>query len=192
MVAEQGVDALTLRRIAAAEHTSTTAIYSLFGGRSELISALFVESYRSFGAAQHAVEQTGESAGDLTALGVAYRTWGLANPHLYGVMFSGALGDFELTDDQLAECTDTVVPLWRAVAAGLDNGALTGGSVDLIAHAFWAMVHGLVSLELTATAARPDAERAALFDGAVSALFRGWTAAPSASAARASALPWPT
>ncbi len=175
MVAEHGVDALTLRRIAADENTSTTAIYSLFGGRSELISALFVEAFRSFGAAQYAVATSGDTATDLADLGIAYRAWGLANPHLYAVMFSGALGDFALTDDQMAECRDTMIPLWRTVAAGLDRGVLTGGTADQIAHAFWAMVHGLVSLELTATAARPPTERAALFDGSVSALLRGWT-----------------
>ena len=177
IVATHGIDALTLRRVAAEAGTSTSAIYALFGGRDELVGDLFVAAYRSFGEDQNRAATRGKGGGSATALaalGVAYRDWALAHPHQYAVMFSGALGDFTLTPEQQRECGDTMSPLRTAVAAGLADGTLSGDDVDTIALSLWAMVHGLVSLELTANAELPPEVRRAAFDAAISALVRGW------------------
>ncbi len=130
VVTKHGLDALTLRRIAADAGTSTSAIYALIGGRDELILELFVEAYRSFGAAQFAVVPTGDTAVDLHALAVAYRAWALEHVYLYQVMFGGVLGDLELTEEQRDSCLETLKPLQTVVSDGLASGALQGGTAD--------------------------------------------------------------
>ena len=110
--------ALSLRTLAAEVGTSTTAVYSLFGGKPALLGALFEESFSSFGASQQAVPVTGDTLADLLALGRAYWTWARAHPDLYGVMFGQVLGGFACTPEQEASAEATIGPLSTAVRSG--------------------------------------------------------------------------
>ncbi|MDR6912038.1 AcrR family transcriptional regulator [Rhodococcus fascians] len=172
-VARHGVDSLSLRKLAAAQGTSTTAIYSLFGGRAELLVALFGASFSSFGDAQRSVPVTGESEVDLRELAFAYRRWAMANPHLYAVMFGGVLGSVDVSD-QAHLAAAAMDPLRAAVASAVEAGAMSGASVDVISHSFWAIVHGLVSLELSIPGMADDEDRRVMFDAGAASVLRGW------------------
>lgn len=173
-VAQHGVDSLSLRKLASEQGTSTTAIYSLFGGRAELLVALFAASFTGFGDAQRQVPVTGDPTVDLRELGVAYRNWALRHPYLYAVMFGGALGSVDVSEEvQLA--STAMDPLRAAVASAVEKGAMSGASVESISHSFWAMVHGLVSLELAMPSKFDDETRRALFDAGTESVLRGWT-----------------
>jgi AcrR family transcriptional regulator len=173
-VAQQGVDSLSLRKLAAAQSTSTTAIYSLFGGRAELLVALFATSFSSFGDAQRGVPVTGDPEVDLRELAIAYREWALRNPHLYAVMFGGVLGSIDVSDEaQVASAA--MDPLRAAVARAVADGIMAGAPVELISHSFWAIVHGLVSLELAMPTNSDDETRRAMFEAGTESVLRGWT-----------------
>jgi AcrR family transcriptional regulator len=95
LVAENGPDQLGLRELAADAHTSTTAVYSLFGGKDALLSAL-----ADTAAARFTERLSAAPSDDLVALGLAYRDAALAQPHLYSLMATpgldamrGAAGD---------------------------------------------------------------------------------------------------
>lgn len=174
-VADDGVGALSLRTLASRVGTSTTAVYSLFGGRAELLQALYVQAFSGFGAAQEAVPATDDPAADLRGLGHAYRSWALEHPHLYAIMFGGALVGIEPDENTLEHCRTTMDPLLSAVARGLDRGVLGHGGVQTIGLAIWAGVHGAVSLELTAGLLRvPRAEADAQYDAVLASILRGW------------------
>lgn len=169
VVATQGVGALSLRALADAAETSTTAIYSLFGGKDGLLLALYTQAFEGFGGAQRAVPETDDPIADLAALGIAYRDWARANPNLFRVMFSGAIP----TDDPtcaIAAC-DTIGPLVAGVGRALAAGVLTGDH-ETIVISLWTAVHGFVSLELDGLlpAADPDASIHAVLKAAVN----GW------------------
>ena len=85
LIARDGAAFVSLRSIAATAGTSTTAVYSLFGGKAELLTAVLDDGFASFAASQ----QEAAAAG-LEALGRAYRTWALEHPILYGLMFGGS------------------------------------------------------------------------------------------------------
>jgi len=174
-VANQGVDSLSLRKLAAAQSTSTTAIYSLFGGRAELLVALFATSFASFGDSQRRVPVSGDPEVDLRELAIAYRDWALRNPHLYAVMFGGVLGSIDVADE--AQRADAAMdPLRAAVSSAVAAGTMSGASVELISHSFWAIVHGLVSLELAMPSTSDDDEtRRAMFDAGTESVLRGWS-----------------
>jgi len=72
-------------------NTSTTAVYSLFGGKPGLLNAVYDEAFARFGERLGSVVPTGDPVTDLAALGQAYRASALAEPHFYQVMF-GPLG----------------------------------------------------------------------------------------------------
>jgi AcrR family transcriptional regulator len=173
LVTERGMAALSLRELAADAGTSTTAVYSLFGGKPALLGALFEESFSSFGASQEAVQVTGDTATDLVALGRAYWSWAREHPHLYSVMFGQALGGFVCTPEQAATAEATIEPLANVVRSAVERGTMLGDPMT-ITYSIWAAVHGVVSLVLAERAPDDETTRAHLFDATAQAVVRGW------------------
>lgn len=141
-VAAGGSGALSLRTVAAAAGTTTAAIYTLFGGRDGLVQAVVDEGFRRFAERLAAVPRTQDPAADLLALGLAYRDNALANPHYYRVMFGPGAADRPGADGP-----SLVRPTFRVLH---DAVARLPGVPDAeeLALRLWALVHGLVSLEL--------------------------------------------
>ena len=176
MVTRQGVSALSMRTLAAQAGTSTTAVYSLFGGRSELLQALYVQAFSGFGAAQEGVPVTDDPSADLLGLGRAYRCWALDHPHFYAIMFGGALVGIEPDERTLEHCRTTMDPLLSAVERGRAAGVLAHGSTQTLSLAIWAAVHGAVSLELTAGLMPfPRAVADAHYEAVLASILRGWS-----------------
>jgi AcrR family transcriptional regulator len=175
LVTEHGVDGLSLRTLATQSRTSTTAIYSLFGGKTGLLGALFDESFDSFGASQRAVPISGDPVTDLAGLGRAYWDWARLHPQLYSVMFSQALAGVERTPEQAARAEATMQPLAGVVGAAVDSGLLTGDPFT-ITFSVWAAVHGVVSLALADCAPPDESVRDALFAATAESVVRGWLA----------------
>jgi AcrR family transcriptional regulator len=170
LVDRDGPARVTLRDVAAAARTSTSAVYSLFGGKSQLLTAVVDGGFRSFHDSQAAAAE-----GGLQGLGVAYRAWALEHRALYRLMFGGALAayvDCQPTPDVAA---DAMVPLIDAVAGAQAAGRLLPAPAEMVAVAIWGQVHGLVSLEL-AEVGPPEADWAAVYSAALDAVARGWAA----------------
>jgi AcrR family transcriptional regulator len=168
-----GIGSLSLRSLAGQVGTSTSAVYSLFGGKSELLGALYEEAFAQFGAAQRAVPVTGDLSADLGALGRAYWTWARAHPDLYPVLFSKALGDVEPTPAQAAAAAATIEPLSRLVQSAVETRQMVGDP-GAITFAIWAAVHGAVSLVLANCAPDDEQTRSDWFDATAGAVIRGW------------------
>jgi len=90
------------------------------------------------------VERSDDPASDLLALGLAYREHALQEPHFYRVMFSAAGAGAQDPLRGPATRSETFLVLRDAVAA------VVGPSADPEPPAvgLWALVHGLVELEL--------------------------------------------
>lgn len=174
-VSTAGVTALSLRSLAAEVGTSTSAVYALFGGRPELVQALYLQAFSGFGESQRAVPVTEDPLADLVALGHSYREWALAHRHLYAIMFGGALAGIEPDETAAEPSRAAMEPLLAAVRRGLDAGVLGHGTVESIALAIWSSVHGAVSLELTVGLLDlPRAQLDAQYDAVIAAIVRGW------------------
>ncbi len=182
LVDREGPEKVTLRDIAAAGGTSTSAIYSLFGGKSQLLTAVVNYGFRSFHASQEIAGKEG-----LKATGWAYRKWALEHDALYRLMFGGAMDAYAegrsaggpdgggLADG--GQTIDAMAPLIGAVTAAQAEGVIGPYNVMLIATAFWAQVHGLVSLELARGASMPI-DWDALYDATLDAGIRAWAPRP--------------
>lgn len=178
VLTSEGPDALSLRRLAAAAGTSTSAVYSLFGGKPGVLRALFVEAFTRFGAHLDAVAPSADPAADILALGRAYRASATANPHLYAVMFGSPVPGFEPDPEDWAHAEATFLPLLDAVRRGIAAGVLRDVDPGLIATALWANVHGLVSLELRRALPGEAGAPADVFDAAIEANLNGWRTTP--------------
>lgn len=167
LVSAGGVAALSLRDVAAGANTSTTAIYSLFGGKQELLAAVVNEGFRSF-----ATAQTDAAPHGLLALGRAYRKWALSQPVLYSLMFPGAQGSVIDCPPTLDFSHEAMAPLMAAVSAIVKAKPAAGAPVA-VATAVWGQVHGLVSLELSGVGLPADTWSDA-YEAALAGLVRAY------------------
>jgi AcrR family transcriptional regulator len=172
LVFDGGVEALSLRRLAADAGTSTTAVYSLFGNKAGLFASLYGEAARRFGERLARVGVTDDPVGDIVRLGVAYRDYARNEPYLYGILF----GRFDGRDDAAGEdAARTIEPLVDAVRRGQSAGRLRSAPAERIALACWGIAHGLVSLELAGTV--PDGlDVADGYEDALWSMINGWSA----------------
>lgn len=174
-LATHGLTGLSLRTLATAAGTSTAAVYSLFGGKAGLLSAMHGRAFQRFGEGQRAVGSSADPVADLIRLGQAYRETAIADPNGYWIMFGGELRPEHVTPEVRAAATDTFLPLLHAVQRCVAEGSFSPDvPVGSIATALWANVHGLVSLELGGFLPPTAADPATVFDSAVRATLRGW------------------
>jgi AcrR family transcriptional regulator len=168
VISADGEAAVTVRGVAARCGTSASAVYALFGSREALVSAVSDEGFRRFGAHLAAVPRTQDPAADLRALGLAYRHSALADPHFYRVMFDRGVP----TGDALpATLRPTFLALRDAVlrvllAIGAPDDKERAGEVAL---ALWALVHGLVGLELAMLMPGDEPQRASRYAATLTA-----------------------
>ena len=132
IVDAEGLDALTMRRIAERLGIRAPSLYKHFPDKQALeaaiISAAFEEQAEVF-------EQAVAGSDDpLAALAAAYRTFALAHPHLYRLMT-----DQELRRDLLVPGVEERAGLSVYRAAGEDANR---------ARAAWAFAHGMALLEI--------------------------------------------
>lgn len=171
LVFDGGVDALSLRRLAAGAGTSTSAVYSLFGNKDGLLESLYRQAAARFAARLAEVGVTDDPLGDIVRLGLVYRDYARDEPHLYAVMF--ARFDGPVSEVRL-EAARTIEPLVDAVRRGQERGRLKDVPAGRIALACWGIAHGLVSLEL-AGSVPPGLDISDDYEAALLAMVEGWS-----------------
>ncbi|MEW2298636.1 TetR-like C-terminal domain-containing protein [Streptomyces sp. NPDC006655] len=169
MLATRPRESLTVRAVAAAAEASTTAVYSLFGGKDGLIGAVRDRAVTGLFQDLSAAQTSADPLADLYALAVAYRRWGRGHRHLYTVLFGG-VQSFDPSGE--AGARDPILPLLAAIDRALTAAVLTGDATA-IALSIWATLHGLVTLELAGALNATAAEAA--FHSSIHATLRGWT-----------------
>ncbi|MBO0840288.1 MAG: TetR/AcrR family transcriptional regulator [Sciscionella sp.] len=174
LLSERGHGALSLRKIASDVGSSTTAVYSLFGGKPELLRAMQAEAFTRFAEHLERVKPTDDPLADLHELAMAYRRNALANPHFYAAMFDGTLAEFE---PNAAEPTRAFNILLDRVERANVAGVFVDAQSEEIALAVWGYAHGMVSLELNNCL--PDGlDVASNYERAMWRSIQGWLKPP--------------
>jgi AcrR family transcriptional regulator len=156
-LATEGADKLSLRQLARAAGISTMGIYTAFGSKDGLMQALYAEGFKRLYRHAASAAQRGDPARWLWDALWAYRRFALANTGLYRLCFGGEQR-FVPVDRDTRFGTLTVPDqgaypsynsLMGAFAEGQRQGVITAQqSADALAHLAWAIIHGLVSLEI--------------------------------------------
>jgi AcrR family transcriptional regulator len=146
LLAENGPADLTARRVADRAGSSTMGLYSRFGGRAGLLDVLYRRCFEQLATALAAGSPAADPVAELSRLTDAYRTFALADPHRYTLMFNRPLADFTPGEELRGEVfQQAFAPLIAAVRrAGAQGAAATRA-----AYCLWCVMHGLVGLELT-------------------------------------------
>ena len=155
ILAEEGHDALTVRRVATEAGCSTIGVYTWFGGKDGLIDAIWQAGFASFADALLGARASRGPLGRLRGQARAYRTWALAHSMHYSVMFLKAIPGFVPSEQSAAIGLRAYMALRDLVVDALAEGGLRTGDPDAIALVFWGGVHGLVSLEIIGGAVGP-------------------------------------
>jgi AcrR family transcriptional regulator len=176
-IAQYGAPALSLRAIARELHITAPAIYNYYPRRDDLVTALIIDAYISFGDSQLAARDALPSSdlyGRLMAIGLAYRDWALKYPQRYQLIFGTPIPGYEPPIEKIMPAgTRSLLALVGTVEALRAAGRLRAdhfpratpghkaefemwkqhtGDADVLSVSvsllIWARVHGLVSLEI--------------------------------------------
>jgi AcrR family transcriptional regulator len=97
-LATDGAAALSLRAVARDLGVVSSAVYRYVGSRDELLTLLVVDGYDELGdAVDAALARVGGSdhSGRMMAIGRAVRTWALAEPATYALLFGSPVPGYE-------------------------------------------------------------------------------------------------
>jgi AcrR family transcriptional regulator len=197
-LAESGAAALSLRAVARDVGMVSSAVYRYFPSRDELLTALIVDSYLSFGAdVGAAAGRRGTAEQRWLALGHAVRHWALARPHEWALLFGSPVPGYAAPGDTIDPAGLAPLAFFAVVADGVAAGTIrsAAGALprpvrtdlarlradadlavpdDVLARAFgaWATLFGMVSLELFGHTHNVITDHAAFFD---TQLRAAWT-----------------
>lgn len=139
-VAEGGLQALTMERVARAVGVRAPSLYKRVRNRSELARLIMEDVLRELGDALDAAATTGHAGEDLRALARAVRTFAKSHPNAFGLLFTH-VPDASRPDAALL--VRAVQPMLRATTA------LTGDRDPLpAARTLTAWVTGFVRMEM--------------------------------------------
>lgn len=125
-LAEGGIQAVALTRIAKDMGLSGPALYRYFAGRDDLLGELIRDAYDDV--AQAIGQADGADAADaratLHALAGAYRSWAVAQPHRYLLIQGTPLPGYAAPPDTLQRARAVLGPFLKVFAAGEPAEAL--------------------------------------------------------------------
>jgi len=151
LLAREGPDALTVRRIATEAGSSTIAVYHYFGGKDGVVDTLYRDGFESLQLAMRSVPVTDRPVTDLRELCRVYRDQALARPASYAVMFTRPVRGYTPSEQSMRTARGTYERFFAAVDRCVEAGALDGDPRE-IAHVLYGAMHGMVMLELTGNA----------------------------------------
>ena len=157
LLAEEGPEALQVRRVAAAVGVSSMVVYSRFGGMPQLVEAVIEEGFRQLGQRFGLLAPTDDPVVDMTRIGLAYYESGRENPHLFDLMFGlSTPGGYRqiarptrMSQGERRTAFDVAYrPLVDHVKRAIRAKRLRRTDSERIVAELWSFSHGFTMLEL--------------------------------------------
>jgi len=159
LLAEGGIEKLSLRSAARRSGVSQAAPYAHFIGKQALLAALATRGFERLTDYLQRADKQGDAAAERRRLiGRAYVAFALDQPSLFRLMFGPEICKVE--DEALAQAgMASYAPIQAAVA---EEAATVNASdqADDASMAAWALVHGLATLIVDGKQPWPDTELA--------------------------------
>lgn len=146
MLADEGIEGFTARRVAREAETSTPAVYELFGDKAGLVREVFFEGFRLLRRRFDRIEVSDDPRGDVVRVVRVFRAFVRENPVLAEVMFSAPFADFDPGPAELTAGSAVRELIVARVRRCIDAGILHGDQTD-IAHVLVALAQGLAAQE---------------------------------------------
>lgn len=125
---EAGPGELSLRAVARDVGMVSSAVYRYFPSRNDLLTALLIAAYDELGetaeAADDAVVDRDDHLARWTATCTATRTWSVAHPHDYALLYGSPVPGYAAPQDTVGPATRVIVRLVRIIVAAHESGAV--------------------------------------------------------------------
>ena len=147
----EGVESVTMRRIADRIEYSPTAIYFHFRDKDALLAELCDYDFRAFSQNFAAIARIPDPVERLREAGRAYVAFGLAHPSHYRLMFMTPKTQAQSKTITRGNPDEDAYAFLKGILADLKNwGHLREEleNVDLAAQLTWSAIHGVVALEI--------------------------------------------
>jgi AcrR family transcriptional regulator len=121
---------LSLRAVARELGMVSSAIYRYFPSRDDLLTALIIDAYDALGAAAERAEAAVDRAdllGRWLAICRAVRSWALANPHEYALIYGSPVPGYRAPEDTVPPAARIPLLLGALLRDGAASGELTAG-----------------------------------------------------------------
>ena len=147
LFAEEGYDAVTMRKLAARIEYSPTTIYLYFRDKRELFAAVCEDTFSQLGHRfEREARNSGTPMGHLRACLQTYIEFGVAHPHHYAIAFLTP-GSGPKKEGAVAAASQTTIDaIATRLAACRDRGALRLDDLELTAQTLFAGIHGVTAL----------------------------------------------
>ena len=150
MLAEGGVDGLSLRGAAELAGVSHAAPYRHFRDKEQLVSAVAEEGFRMLTSRMRdeIAARGGDVLSRLRAAAEGYVAFAVAQPATFRTIFGGAVcGEDQPPPPGLKEAGEEAYHVLRdLIVEGIERSRLRAEEPDRLALAAWSMVHGLSML----------------------------------------------
>jgi AcrR family transcriptional regulator len=146
-LATEGAPALSLRAIARDLGMASSALYRYFRSRDELLTRLIVDAYDSLGAAAEAAEaevDRGDLVGRFTAICASVRTWALAHPNEYALIYGSPVPGYAAPADTVEPATRVPSLLLRIIVEAVAEARVPAAAEDPAPAAALAPIMSLV------------------------------------------------
>jgi AcrR family transcriptional regulator len=172
IVEAEGIDALSLRRVAREIGTTTRAVYSVFGSKEALLAALGRRAFEILEQEIEALPATSDPADDLIQAGLMFRRFALEHPSLLQIGFQHLPIAPDVAADFKPIQSRALTGLTARVQRLDSVGGLGGRPVMDAVLAFDALTEGLATVELREVLPRGREET--LWRTALDTLVRGF------------------
>lgn len=149
-LAAEGLEGLSLRKVAERAEVSATALYSHFKDKRELLALLATQGFEQLScsmqtAALAYADKEQASQMNLSGLALGYTSFALENPALFRLMFGREVGDL-LEFPALVEAGAKSYAMMADCVAQQVRASGSSTSPAIAATAAWSAVHGLSTL----------------------------------------------
>jgi AcrR family transcriptional regulator len=143
IIEDEGLEYLTIRRIAETISRTQPAVYQHFAGKDEILAAVVVDGFVAL------VESLKRAAKgekpSLTAIASAYVRFGLERPRLYEVMFVAP----PVIAFAVSETPMPAQIAFQIFTTAVAESGLEPTQIGTVTEVVWAALHGLVMLSIT-------------------------------------------
>ena len=150
ILSEQGMEGLSLRKVAKKVGVSHTAPYNHFADKQALLAAISTagheQLYQTLSSAFEAAQDSSPEI--ILEIAWAYLQFALDDPGRFKLMFSGVL-EVEYDHPRFVEISQKNISLLEEIIVFCQNkGQLLAGQTELLAIRLWSSVHGFTNLML--------------------------------------------
>jgi AcrR family transcriptional regulator len=146
VIAEHGVEKLSLRDVARKLNVSHQAPYKHYASRDHLLAEVIRRCFVRFSDALKARTRSADTKQDIHALGISYLQFALQNPLEYRLMFGTPWPEAAAQPEMLADARYSFDVLRQALQPLFAKPPNQSEAVDTAAMFVWSTLHGLASI----------------------------------------------